>query len=1172
MNIEVPIPTDRRQYNDVVSCRTCANHLREIQKMYDDITKMRLRFIESVKTETYIGQLFYCRTPFMHFKRTVCGSVVSVANEDVTLMSCIEDDHHGDTSVPVVMSRDEDDHHGDTSVPVVMSRDEDDHHGDTSVPVVMPGDEDDHHGDTSVPVVMSRDEDDHHGDTNVPVVMFRDEYDHLSDTSVPDNACEVEIMTQMSCVDDDHLVDTSVPVVNSRDEDDYLDDTTVRDSVCGKEIVTPMSCVDYDQLCDTSFPVENGVCGKDDAVVPVEGNVTLEMTCDEVINDAADGPSGDISTTCSTMVAEADGDDIVTNDADNADEADDIPEDVPQKVKNMDNTCACCGTRFERRKRRIINRCSLARFIQRSEPKALLASEFEEECGITVSPRSRKDTYICQPCVNLLSKLYTAKKNLTDGRAQLSLWCTGNKRSNVTQSRPKNKKFIQFCSQCGSLPVREVKGQLEKLCNRVDILLPNTCVICYCLLEVDGNVAGQTSGEVKGQDAVKESCKKMGQVSEQSGPSGQTVDGQSVNDTVKQSKTCRENSQESERSKADAKKKSINKALPRRSSRVRKKGSKYGDWITNRHTSEKDKEIETQLCPNISKMTSAEKHAIVQTDVQYAGKKSFQKGDILPELSQERLPYGEEYVMSSMNTSQSLHLPMNTSPSLCDEEDSLKPSCNLTEPGDSSCNMTQSSETSGNETQPGETSGNVTQPGKTSHNVTQPVETSHNVTQPDETSGDVTQPGETSRNVTQPGETFCNETQPGETFCNVTQPCETSQNVTQLGETSCNVTQPGETSCNLTQPCETFCNETQSDETSHNVTTQPGETSRNVTQPCETFCNETQHGETSRNETQPGETSCNVTQPDETSCNLTEPGAQTEMPYQCRFCWQRFQAESDCRCHVLHHVKSQYCENKQEWFDTNIRPSLEVFIPKKKEEPIPGEVVDISALKELLIPEVVALLGPPLCQTKPYRCLQCSSKDFRPLNRFLSHMSNAHGLIRIDKPWTCRWCPELFATREASKKHVCVWKKQACTLACHKCDKSLTVIVTLAKHRLKVHLGKRFMCSVCGQRYYKRKHLSEHIHRHHYKARPFQCRYCPKKWATENHRQTHESVIHFKKGVQMCDICGIQVYNLPRHIATHSDSRNYACERCPYRAEKLQFLKRHIFRCHGDISEKEVRL
>ncbi|XP_072017131.1 uncharacterized protein [Amphiura filiformis] len=831
-----------------------------------------------------------------------------------------------------------------------------------------------------------------------------------------------------------------------------------------------------------------------------------------------------------------------------------------------------------------------------------------------------------------------------------------------SQSRPKNKKFIQFCSQCGSLPVGEVKGQLEKLCNQVDVLLPNTCVICYCLLEVDGNVAGQTSGEVEGQDAVKENCKKMGQESEQSGPtgpSGQTVDDQSVIDNVKQSKTCRENSQESERSKADAKKKSINKSLPRKSGRVRKKGSKYGDWITNiyRHTSEKDRETETELCPNVSKVTSAENYAIVQKDVQYAGEKSFQKGGILPELSQERLPFGVP-----MNTSQSLHLPMNTSQSLCDEEDlcSLKPSCNLTELGDSSCNMTQSSETSGNvtqpdetsrnviqpgetsrnmtqhgetshnviqpdetsrnETQPGETSHNVTQPGETSRNVIQPGETSRNVTQhgetshnviqpdetsrnethlakpetsrnvtqpdetsrnviqpgeisrnvtqPDETSPNVTQPGETSRNViqsdetsgnvTQPGETSCNETQPdetsrnvtqpgetsrnviqpGEISRNVTQPGETSRNVTQSGETCCNVTQPGETSCNVTQTDETSCNVTQTDETSCNVTqpaetscnvtqpgetscnvTQPDETSRNVTQPDETSHNVTQPDETSRNVTQPGETSRNVTQPDETSCNLTEPGAQTEMPYQCRFCWQSFQAESDCRCHVLHHVKSQYCENKQEWFDTNIRPSLEVFIPKKKEEPIPGEVIDISALKELLIPEVVALLGPPLCQTKPYRCLQCSSKDFRPLNRFLSHMSSGHGLIRIDKPWRCRWCPEQFMTREASKKEVCVWKKQACTFACHKCDKKFDSYNNVAQHRLKVHHGKRFMCSVCGQQYYTREHLSEHIHRHHYKARPFQCRYCPKKWATENHRQTHESVIHFKKGFR----CAIYV-------------------------------------------------
>ena len=70
----------------------------------------------------------------------------------------------------------------------------------------------------------------------------------------------------------------------------------------------------------------------------------------------------------------------------------------------------------------------------------------------------------------------------------------------------KKKKVLKFCQPCGELRVKDVKGQLEKLFNQDEILQPNSCAICYCLVDdADGGLDTETSSANRYADSANKS-------------------------------------------------------------------------------------------------------------------------------------------------------------------------------------------------------------------------------------------------------------------------------------------------------------------------------------------------------------------------------------------------------------------------------------------------------------------------------------------------------------------------------------------------------------------------------------------------------------------------------------------------------------------------------------------
>ncbi|XP_072030923.1 uncharacterized protein [Amphiura filiformis] len=298
---------------------------------------------------------------------------------------------------------------------------------------------------------------------------------------------------------------------------------------------------------------------------------------------------------------------------------------------------------------------------------------------------------------------------------------------------------------------------------------------------------------------------------------------------------------------------------------------------------------------------------------------------------------------------------------------------------------------------------------------------------------------------------------------------------------------------------------------------------------------------------------------------VTEPGVITDLPYQCKFCQQCFQMDQDCRLHVMNHIQTQ---NKQEWFDANIKPSLEVFMEvplKRQRQSVKRDVLHYNDLKDLT-PEIVQMLGRPLRDTNMCRCLQCD-KEFASTVSMFTHMSDSHGFKKTDKRWQCRWCQKKFHARYNLKKHYCILMPGERKVVCEHCGKKFVTEAQMEKHNYLAHKRPHPGCSICGQKFYSKERLKSHIQKDHYKTKPFPCRYCPQSWYTERKRKRHEDNRHHGKKRYVCEVCGAAVNDLKKHSGKHLKVRNYACKQCPYKAKQLIDLKSHVSRSHEKIVE-----
>ncbi|XP_069683595.1 zinc finger protein ZFP2-like isoform X2 [Periplaneta americana] len=90
-----------------------------------------------------------------------------------------------------------------------------------------------------------------------------------------------------------------------------------------------------------------------------------------------------------------------------------------------------------------------------------------------------------------------------------------------------------------------------------------------------------------------------------------------------------------------------------------------------------------------------------------------------------------------------------------------------------------------------------------------------------------------------------------------------------------------------------------------------------------------------------------------------------------------------------------------------------------------------------------------------------------------------------------------------------------------------------------------FKCNICGKRYKRRWHLSEHGRTHSKKC--LKCSACPETFTTRYHLRRHQLLIHQKEDSYKCNICHKSFAErsyLSRHQVIHTGEKPYRCPEC----------------------------
>jgi len=178
-----------------------------------------------------------------------------------------------------------------------------------------------------------------------------------------------------------------------------------------------------------------------------------------------------------------------------------------------------------------------------------------------------------------------------------------------------------------------------------------------------------------------------------------------------------------------------------------------------------------------------------------------------------------------------------------------------------------------------------------------------------------------------------------------------------------------------------------------------------------------------------------------------------------------------------------------------------------------------------------------------FRCSMCEA-SFKFRHAYHDHKVKVHGVLPAGgRLFHCRIKGCSFQTLKRSNIYNHVISKHTLkddreTYQCHACGKEYTHPTSLALHIKKVHENaeRTYICSHCGNSFYTRQRLDQHIATHtssleDRKVHP--CDTCGAKFAQKAHLTTHIRVTHLKIKQYRCKICSTafsNTGNLEEHI------------------------------------------
>ncbi|XP_046396121.1 zinc finger protein 37-like isoform X2 [Ischnura elegans] len=197
----------------------------------------------------------------------------------------------------------------------------------------------------------------------------------------------------------------------------------------------------------------------------------------------------------------------------------------------------------------------------------------------------------------------------------------------------------------------------------------------------------------------------------------------------------------------------------------------------------------------------------------------------------------------------------------------------------------------------------------------------------------------------------------------------------------------------------------------------------------------------------------------------------------------------------------------------------------------------------------------PKSEVDIYKCFHCR-KEYRNKYFLAKHIMIIHQKTKQKS--------------DQGKDKFIVAKQADGLYPCAECDRMFRRKQTLQYHVNVVHKGlkKQFKCSLCGTYVSRKDELKRHFerkHKHLGDCVPFPCQDCSSVFSSKKNLRDHKRRVHDFNGHMECTVCKKifnLAYNLNRHMATHQQHREFACEACGKTFKEERCMKMHQRRKH----------
>ncbi|XP_045192381.2 zinc finger protein 62-like [Mercenaria mercenaria] len=269
--------------------------------------------------------------------------------------------------------------------------------------------------------------------------------------------------------------------------------------------------------------------------------------------------------------------------------------------------------------------------------------------------------------------------------------------------------------------------------------------------------------------------------------------------------------------------------------------------------------------------------------------------------------------------------------------------------------------------------------------------------------------------------------------------------------------------------------------------------------------------------------------------NIEKYGNKTEGKFQCHVCKKKFAEEGYAKFHTAYyhfHLNTEDDVLRENGKGSITRVKFAEFVTQ----------VDNASKKDMLT------------------CPECGSV-IRQIN-MMGHLRGHTG----EKPFKCNICTDAFLNSSSLRRHLLVhfglWEK-SCEICGKKFKGQSSYNVHMDIHRAQVKSSEKTdICHICGDAFYVKRKLREHMKKHSEKS--FKCDHPGCLWAFSNaHSLKRHMVTHSESSEKpfICPTCGYSTKSkkyLQSHELIHSKDKFLQCEHCPYKTIKKTHLRRHM--------------